>query len=75
MRVLAAGRGAEDGPFSQGGDSGSLIVDEKQLAVALLFAGGDQGLGFHSLLLDIAGEGIVARGALVHHAVAAGVGG
>jgi len=35
--------GAEDGPFSQGGDSGSAIVDEELKAVALLFAGGDQG--------------------------------
>lgn len=34
---------ADDGAFSQGGDSGSVIVDEKRLAVALLFAGGDQG--------------------------------
>jgi hypothetical protein len=29
--------------FSDGGDSGSLIVDESMHAVALLFAGGDQG--------------------------------
>jgi hypothetical protein len=29
--------------FSDGGDSGSLIVDESMQAVALLFAGGDQG--------------------------------
>lgn len=35
--------GAGAGPFSQGGDSGSLIVDQQGLAVALLFAGGDQG--------------------------------
>ena len=35
--------GAETGPFSQGGDSGSLIVDGELKAVALLFAGGDQG--------------------------------
>ena len=35
--------GAEDGPFSDGGDSGSLIVDEDTRAVALLFAGSDQG--------------------------------
>jgi hypothetical protein len=35
--------GAEAGPFSQGGDSGSVIVDEELKAVALLFAGGDQG--------------------------------
>jgi hypothetical protein len=30
-------------PFSQGGDSGSLIVDADRKAVALLFAGGDVG--------------------------------
>ncbi len=30
-------------PFSQGGDSGSAIVDEELRVVALLFAGGDQG--------------------------------
>lgn len=35
--------GAGDAPFSQGGDSGSLIVDADRRAVALLFAGGDQG--------------------------------
>lgn len=35
--------GAGAGPFSQGGDSGSLIVDDDRKAVALLFAGGDQG--------------------------------
>jgi hypothetical protein len=35
--------GAEEGPFSQGGDSGSLIVDNELLAVGLLFAGGDEG--------------------------------
>ncbi len=35
--------GAADGPFSQGGDSGSLIVNADREAVALLFAGGDQG--------------------------------
>jgi hypothetical protein len=35
--------GAGDGPFSAGGDSGSLIVDDGGRAVALLFAGGDQG--------------------------------
>lgn len=35
--------GAGQGPFSEGGDSGSLIVNEDRLAVALLFAGGDQG--------------------------------
>jgi hypothetical protein len=35
--------GADAGPFSQGGDSGSLIVNDDLQAVALLFAGGDQG--------------------------------
>jgi hypothetical protein len=35
--------GTEDGPFSQGGDSGALIVDGTTSAVALLFAGGDMG--------------------------------
>ncbi len=35
--------GAEDEPFSQGGDSGSLIVDAARKAVGLLFAGGDTG--------------------------------
>jgi hypothetical protein len=35
--------GAGDGPFSQGGDSGSVIVNEDGEAVALLFAGGDTG--------------------------------
>ncbi len=35
--------GAGQGPFSQGGDSGSLIVDADFQAGALLFAGGDQG--------------------------------
>jgi hypothetical protein len=35
--------GADSGPFSQGGDSGSLIVDAGHRAVALLFAGSDQG--------------------------------
>ncbi len=35
--------GADNGPFSQGGDSGSVIVDQELRAVALLFAGGDQG--------------------------------
>ena len=46
--------------------------DEHELS---RFTGGDQGLGFRSLLLDIAGERVVARGALMDHAVAAGVGG
>ena len=35
--------GAEDDAFSAGGDSGSLIVGNDRRAVALLFAGGDQG--------------------------------
>ncbi len=35
--------GAGTDPFSQGGDSGSLIVDADYKAVALLFAGGDLG--------------------------------
>ncbi len=35
--------GAANHAFSAGGDSGSLIVDEAGHAVALLFAGGDQG--------------------------------
>ena len=34
---------SEDGPFSDGGDSGSLIVDAEKHGVALLFAGSDQG--------------------------------
>ncbi|MBI2833192.1 MAG: hypothetical protein HYX76_02035 [Acidobacteria bacterium] len=35
--------GADEGPFSAGGDSGSLVVDGAGSAVGLLFAGGDQG--------------------------------
>ena len=35
--------GAGSRPFSDGGDSGSLIVDEDRQAVALLFAGTDTG--------------------------------
>ena len=35
--------GEGDRPFSQGGDSGSLIVDADRRAVALLFAGSDHG--------------------------------
>jgi hypothetical protein len=35
--------GSDSGPFSQGGDSGSLIVDSGHRAVALLFAGSDLG--------------------------------
>ncbi len=35
--------GAGDSPFSDGGDSGSLIVGRDKRGVALLFAGSDQG--------------------------------
>lgn len=35
--------GAGNDPFSDGGDSGSLIVDGDRRAIALLFAGSDQG--------------------------------
>ena len=35
--------GTDAGPFNQGGDSGSLIVAADHRAVALLFAGSDQG--------------------------------
>jgi hypothetical protein len=35
--------GESDGPFSDGGDSGSLIVGADRRALALLFAGSDQG--------------------------------
>jgi len=35
--------GADDEPFSDGGDSGSLVVDDQRCGVALLFAGSDQG--------------------------------
>jgi len=35
--------GAETGPFSDGGDSGSVIVDDDGMGCALLFAGSDQG--------------------------------
>lgn len=35
--------GADNDPFSEGGDSGSLIVDEQHRAVAQLFAGGTVG--------------------------------
>jgi hypothetical protein len=44
---------AESGSFSQGGDSGSLIIDADRRAVALLFAGSDQG-GSHSQGLTFA---------------------
>jgi hypothetical protein len=40
-QIEIEGAGAD--PFSAGGDSGSLIVDDDIKAVALLFAGGDQG--------------------------------
>jgi len=39
IEIEAAG----DEPFSDGGDSGSLIVDDQRCGVALLFAGSDQG--------------------------------
>ncbi len=35
--------GDGDDPFSQAGDSGSLVVNADRKAVALLFAGGDLG--------------------------------
>ncbi len=35
--------GVDDDPFSDGGDSGSLVVDEDKRAVGLLFAGADRG--------------------------------
>jgi hypothetical protein len=35
--------GAGSSSFSDGGDSGSLIFDKDRGAVALLFAGGDEG--------------------------------
>ncbi len=35
--------GAGSLPFSQGGDSGSLVVDQSNQAIGLLFAGGDTG--------------------------------
>jgi hypothetical protein len=35
--------GADDEPFSDGGDSGSLIIGAEKRGVALLFAGSDQG--------------------------------
>jgi len=40
-QIEIEGAGAD--PFSDGGDSGSLIVDAEHRGVALLFAGGDQG--------------------------------
>lgn len=57
--------GTGNRPFSDGGDSGSLILDEDVLAVALLFAGGEtggsNGLGLtyanpiHRVLADVKG--------------------
>ncbi len=41
QQIEIEGSGTET--FSAGGDSGSLIVDDEGRAVALLFAGGDQG--------------------------------
>ncbi len=35
-----------DGPFSSGGDSGSLIVNVSRRAVGLMFAGTDAGLTY-----------------------------
>ncbi len=35
--------GKGTGPFSRGGDSGSLIIDGRRRAVGLLFAGGETG--------------------------------
>jgi hypothetical protein len=35
--------GTGSGPFSDGGDSGSLIVDSRRFALAQLFAGTDSG--------------------------------
>lgn len=55
--------GAGDEPFSQGGDSGSLIVDAERHAVALLFAGGDQG-GSNSKGLTFANPLAAVFGAL-----------
>ena len=40
-QIEIEGQGAD--PFCEGGDSGSLIVNEDNLGVALLFAGGDTG--------------------------------
>jgi hypothetical protein len=40
-QIEVEGAGAH--PFSRGGDSGSLVVDEGGLAVGLLFAGGETG--------------------------------
>ncbi len=51
--------GAGSGPFSRGGDSGSVIVDTDLGAVALLFAGGDtggsngQGLSYANALHEV----------------------
>jgi hypothetical protein len=40
-QIEVEGQGLD--PFSQGGDSGSLVFDGNGLGCALLFAGGDQG--------------------------------
>ncbi len=42
-----------DGPFSQGGDSGSLIIDDGRRAAALLFAGSSQGMTYASPLRPV----------------------
>lgn len=44
-----------EGPFSQGGDSGSLIFSDRQAGCGLLFAGSDQG-GSNGLGLTYANE-------------------
>ncbi len=55
---------ADSGPFSQGGDSGSLIVAETELdAVALLFAGNEEGVTYANpigAVLDALGATIAA---------------
>ena len=43
MRGRLASSSTTPWTFSQGGDSGSLIVDADRRAVGLLFAGSDQG--------------------------------
>jgi hypothetical protein len=40
-RVLDSSKTRPDKPFSLGGDSGSLIVDGRRRAVAMLFSGND----------------------------------
>jgi hypothetical protein len=37
------------GPMSQGGDSGSAVLDEKSNLVGLLFAGSDQNTIFNRI--------------------------